>query len=121
MTLGELREKLYDPSCDVIDKNYRIILLVKRLYDAEKNDLVMEITQQMLLRLRESSPHVYAVTIGQFPDFAGIHDYWAENGCVDGRGFTWLLPTPFGPYNHEWRYEKRYGKRKNVGSPISVR
>lgn len=109
MTLEKLRDQLYDPTYDVTRKSFKVINVVKKLYDMDKSDIVMEITHMMLLRLREACPHVYAVTIGQFPDFAGIHDYWREHGCVDPRGFTWLLPEPFGYYNYEWRYNLWYG------------
>lgn len=98
MTLQELRDKLFDPDYDISKKGWHIIEVVRDLREIEKSDLIDEITQQMLLRVMQDSPHVYAITVGQFPEFEGIHDFWRETGYHDTDGFVWLVPEPYGPY-----------------------
>lgn len=98
MTVQELRDKLFDPDFDISASGWHIIEVVRDLRLQMKGDLIDEITQQMLLRLIQDSPHVYAITIGQFPEFEGIHNFWKKNGFYDTDGFIWLVPEPYGPY-----------------------
>ena len=65
MTVQELRDKLFDPDFDISVSGWHIIEVVRDLRLQMKGDLIDEITQQMLLRLIQDSPHVYAITIGQ--------------------------------------------------------
>lgn len=99
MTVNELKERMYDPTVNPFDRNYRVLNVVRDLYNEFPDDPdIRELTEQTLLRLRVESPFVYAVTIGQFPHFRGIHKRWKLYGYVDPRGFTWAAPALYGPY-----------------------
>lgn len=93
MTLHEFRDMLYDPEYDISADGYQSVEIVKHIRESYASDLIDEITQQMLLRIMQSSPWVYAITVGQFPEFDGIDHYWEESGYTDTSGFLWLIPA----------------------------
>lgn len=96
MTVQELRDKLFDPDFDISVSGWHIIEVVRDLRLQMKGDLIDEITQQMLLRLIQDSPHVYAITIGQFPEFEGIHNFWKRTGSTIPTGLYGLYLNRMG-------------------------
>lgn len=105
----EITGKLLDPDYNVRVNEYgngfNIIEPAKRLFDAahqSRNSDVIEaamvMAHQLLLRLVAESPHVYAITVGQFPGFDGFSEMLISEGAEDVEGFTWLIPKPWGSY-----------------------
>lgn len=94
-TIGDLREALFDPDFDVSEDGWSIIELVKHCCGTDHRS--RELIQQLLLRLVADSPHVYAITVGQFPGFEGIEAFWKTHGYYDTRGRLWLVPRAFRP------------------------
>lgn len=114
----EIAEKLLDPDYNVRVNEYgygfNIIEPAKHLYDAAqqtRNKYVIEasitMAHQLLLRLLVESPHVYAITVGQFPGFDGFAEMLISEGAEDIEGFIWLIPKPWGTY-----IERKYPKGK---------
>jgi len=99
--LKQLRDMLFNPDVDISENGWHIIEIVKQIREQQRGPLIDEITQQMLLRVMKDSPHVYAISVGQFPEFEGVHDFWKENGYHDTDGFIWLVPEPYGPFIEE--------------------
>lgn len=109
-----LLEKLLDPDYDVAENEYGIgfgIIEVVRDICNQWRDLfprreldpsIESLVEQMLLRIRSVSPHVYAITVGQFPEFDQLDAYWEESGYRDIDGYTWMAPKPNGRYTN-WR------------------
>ena len=108
--IDKLMHKLLDPDYDIRVNEYGtgfgIIQEVKRIY-LESTEIypnypldppVAALVEQMLLRLCVDSPHVYAITVGQFPEFENVVEFWKKEGFYDVSGYLWLAPKPFGPY-----------------------
>ena len=92
-----LRRTLLDPNYDLSTDNYRIIDDVYHFL--EKYNKVScrpwdgkGLVDLMLLRVRNCSPHVYAITVGQFPGFEELEDKWDADGMTDPDGYLWLKP-----------------------------
>ena len=97
----DLCRRIHDPSYDLIKNNYRIVEEVRdfiledcrisgRSYDDRwlRNPLV----EDLLLRVRNTSAAVYAITVGQFPEYDYLEEYWHRNGYRDITGYLWLAP-----------------------------
>lgn len=93
-----LRAALLNPDYDLLADNWSIIEDVKHLveeYNAQcsghrwnGNGLV----ELLLLRVRNKSRHVYAITVGMFPGYEKLDEQWSKEGMIDSNGYTWLRP-----------------------------
>lgn len=108
--LAKYQEMLLDPEFQFQD-GYGIIEDVKRAigelsdhFAGTKEEFVMmcelsyTVVDNLLVRLRNYSPHVYAITVGQFSGYDGIEDFWVKEGFHDTEGYQWLMPKTFGPF-----------------------
>lgn len=87
--------KLRDPGYDVSEGGFCVIDVAKRLYDNPERYLytkeqIVNFIELMLLRVVKLSPPVFAISIGQFPYFDKLEDYWKEFGYIDPDGFRWM-------------------------------
>lgn len=93
-----LYRALSDPNYDLIDDNYRIIEDVRDfLYDYNSQSLRgwdgSELVELLMLRVRNKSRHVFAITVGMFPGYDNIEEKWKAEGYVDPNGYTWFAPN----------------------------
>lgn len=107
---GELIDKLLNPDYPIRDGEYGngfgVVDEVTRIYrgwhelfpNKNLDDTIALLVEQMLLRLRSCSPHIYAITVGQFPEFDQLEEYWKTEGYKDIDDHIWLAPNPFGKY-----------------------
>ena len=92
-----LKRALLDPDYDLDDDNYRIIEDVRDFMKDYNQQSTRkwngaDLVELLLLRVRNKSAHVFAITLAEFPDFANIEERWKKGGYVDSDGFRWLAP-----------------------------
>ena len=90
--LETLLERVLDPTFDIVEDNFHYVDVAQALYErGPDTELADSVIQMILLRLYCRSKWVFAITIGQFPDYDGIEAYWISNGFRDINGFRWLV------------------------------
>lgn len=92
MTLKTVYQNLFDPNFDVADGMFSMVNLAEYLYrNYQKDEFTTKFVYMVLFRLYKDYPHVFAISVGQFPDFDDIEDYWKEHGFYDNHGYLWLV------------------------------
>lgn len=87
--------RLRDPSYDVSEDGFHVIDIAKRIYDNPERypyteEQITDFIEMVMLRVVQSSPTVFAISVGQFPYLDKIEEYWREFGLIDPDGFRWL-------------------------------
>ena len=94
----DLLRRIHDPDYDLEETNYRIVEEVKyflvkcRAMGIKKPEPMSPLVCDLLLRVRNSSAAVFAITVASFPGYENIEEWWKSNGYVDITGYTWLAP-----------------------------
>jgi len=89
-----------NPDYDLVTDNFRVIESARYVnnemrYLPHKWIVVAEdVIFDALLRLRCEYPHVFAISIGQFPEYdGGLEQYLNEKGYIDSCGFQHMCRT----------------------------
>lgn len=111
----KFREHLLDPDYS-LEEHSEIINDVKNYVDDLVNTFdervmgwqdmwnhIDELVILLLVRLRNLSPHIYAITEGQFPGYSFVSECWDSDGFKDTEGYHWLKPKTFGTYM-KWKF-----------------
>lgn len=112
MTTKELYNVIMSDQFEIGTDGFRLIDELKREYCKHPTDKLGACVHAYLLRLRREFPCVYAITIGQFPNFEPFIDQ-----AKDPEGYQVLLPKAFGPYA-DWLYDRQMSNEDREAYPF---
>lgn len=94
----DLLRRIHDPDYSLEETNYRIVEEVKyflarcRAMGIKTFEPMTPLVCDLLLRVRNSSAAVFAITVASFPGYENLEERWKSDGYVDITGCTWLAP-----------------------------
>lgn len=94
--LFKLVSKIMSHHTDLSQQDFRLINVIHRYYISVKRgkyklDLALIPVEWLLFRLYKQYPHVFAITVGSFPEFKNLEAGWKEHGFRAPNGFLYIV------------------------------